>query len=60
MDDDAEFQTYLRGIMKPDTDADFVRRNYANLKAAYLRNGVVRLPTIEAAPLPSDRYAELG
>lgn len=60
MNEDEEFQMYLRGIMKPDTDHDFVRRNYGVLKAAYLRNGVVKLPTVEAPPAQGDRYGELG
>ena len=57
--EDAEFQLYLRGITKPDTDRDFVRRNYGALKAAYLRDGVVKLPDVEAPPVQTDRYAEL-
>lgn len=59
MNEDDEFQNYLRGIAKPDTDHDYVRRNYGALKAAYLRNGVVKLPEVEAAPVHSDRYGEL-
>ncbi len=60
MNEDEEFQMYLRGITKPDTDHDYVRRNYGALKAAYLRNGVVKLPDVEAPPVQADRYAELG
>lgn len=59
MDEDEEFQTYLRGITKPDTDHDFVRRNYGVLKKAYLANGVVKLPSVETPPVATDRYADL-
>lgn len=59
MDTDAEFQMYLRGVTKPDTDHDFVRRNYGLLKAAYLRTGAVKLPTVEAQAVQMDRYEEL-
>lgn len=59
MTDDDEFQGYLRTITTPDTDHDFVRRNYGVLKAVYLRNGVVKLPEMEAPPAQSDRYGEL-
>ncbi|KQN09811.1 hypothetical protein ASE85_02425 [Sphingobium sp. Leaf26] len=59
MTEDEEFQMYLRAITKPDTDSDFVRRNYGVLKAAYLRNGVVKLPEVEAKLVQTDRYADL-
>ena len=59
MNEDEEFQMYLRGVTKPDTDHDYVRRNYGVLKAAYLRNGVVKLPAVEAPPVQMDRYADL-
>lgn len=59
MNEDEEFQMYLRGVTKPDTDHDYVRRNYGLLKTAYLRNGVVKLPTVEAPPVDSNRYGEL-
>jgi len=59
MTQDDEFQGYLRTITKPDTDHDYVRRNYGALKAAYLRNGVVKLPDVEAPPVQADRYGEL-
>ncbi len=59
MTEDDEFQMYLRGITKPDTDHDYVRRNYGKLKAAYLRNGVVKLPEVEVPAVQADRYGEL-
>jgi len=59
MDDDAEFQMYLQGVMKPTTDRDWVRRNYGALKATYLRTGAVKLPQVEQAAPRFDRYAEL-
>lgn len=59
MTEDDEFQGYLRTITKPDTDHDYVRRNYGALKAAYLRNGTVKLPDVEAPLAQADRYREL-
>lgn len=59
MSEDDEFQMYLRGITTPDTDHDFVRRNYGVLKAAYIRNGVVKLPDREVPPVETDRNKEL-
>ncbi|WP_341896474.1 hypothetical protein [Sphingobium sp. YR657] len=59
MTQDDEFQGFLRTIATPDTDHDFVRRNYGVLKAAYFRNGVVKLPDVEAPPARVDRYEDL-
>lgn len=59
MNQDEEFAYYLQGITKPETDRDFVRRNYDALKEAYLHTGVVKLPEVEAPPVQADRYGEL-